>query len=536
MRDDELLKERLRRAADVPAPPWRLPAVAGRARVLRWRRAGAVAAVAAMVAAAIAVPLSRLSWLRHDGRDVGSTLGHVGAIGFDPVEGWNMAASDPSSPEWSPTVWVTNAPFADVDVRDGHVEDGILRLAIGPEATTDRLPNGGILISAQIVYASRNPLPSSDTFSPAVLPLHLPDTPPETSWEGSIPGQSLHQIVATVNGRWVTVGIRYGSEHPDAAMLAEAQRELDRLFVDPAPPPIGDVDQFGIRMTVPDGWYARLFAWTSGPPTLELSTVPLDRLSGDSAVPNRDRLDTLDASIVLAEDDTLDPGFPRIELPIAIRAEDRCDGCEVLDDGSTPPDGHALYRRVFEAGGRSFELYVEFGTPAPPEYLWHAVNDVLGAIEIAGAVGVEAPAEPLLVAPEGWFVQEDPLPALIDPRILVAVGSWDFPRPALVACGVQPGLRAMPRDGAFFWIVEYPLPTSPGEVRPKGGVPWPSTFSLDLPSRPSDSECAAGAIGSVRDYRFEAPDRFIQVQVGLGPDATARTRRAVEGALSSFFR
>jgi hypothetical protein len=534
MADEALLKERLARAAEVAAPAPRLDRVTDRARVLRRRRAAGAGVVALVLAAAIALPLSKLAGLRDDA-DLGATDDHVGAIGFESADGWSMAASDPASPEWPPSVWVTNGPFAAADLRNAHEEGGVLRFDVGPEATVEQLPADGILIVADVVYVSRNPLPTNDSFPPAELPLRLPASPPETQWEGVTRDHSLHSIVGEVNGRWVSVRIEYGRPSPDQAMLLEAQRELERLFVEPAPAAIENIDQFGISMVVPEGWDGRLFAWTSGPPTLELSTVPLAQPSGDPAIPNRDRLGTQDVSVILAENDVVGLGFEPTELPIEIREQDRCDGCEVLDDGTSPPESHTLFHRSFEIAGRSFDLYVEFGSSPPPAAMWDAVDDALAGIEIAGADRPAPPDEgPTVLVPEGWFVQENPLPALIDPRIVVAVGSWDFPRPALVACGEQPALRAMPRDGAFFWIVEYPFTGTPEDAGLEGGTPWPSTFSLDLPSRPSDGECAAGAVGSVRDYRFERPDRFVQIHVGLGPDASAATRHDVEVAVSSL--
>jgi hypothetical protein len=385
MADRTVLKERLRQAAEVTAPAHRLDDVVRRAHVLRWRRAGATALVASVVATAFVASLSALGGL-------GATDHHntadrrVGAIGFEPADGWSMAASDPASPAWPPTVWVTNVPFAQADLEGAHANDGILRLDAGPEATIRQLPPDGIVIVADILYVSRNPLPPNATFPPRVLPLGLPGSPPETSWEGSISGQSLHSVVATVNGHWISVRIRYGTEDPGGAILAEAQAELARLFVEAAPMATDDIDQFGISMAVPADWQGRLFAWTGGPPTLELSTLPIERLSGDPAIPNRERLGALDVSIVLAENDTVGLGFPPTTLPLSISEQDRCD-CEVLDDGSRPPDGHSLYHRSFEVGGRSFDLYAEFGSTTPPLALWHAVNDALAGIAIAPAAG-----------------------------------------------------------------------------------------------------------------------------------------------------
>jgi hypothetical protein len=528
MADRTLLKERLQQAAEETAPARRLDDVVRRARVLRWRRAGAGAFVACVVAAAFVASLSALQGLdtndRHDTAD-----GRVGAIGFEPATGWNMAANTPASPEWPPTVWVTNVPFAEADLEGTLRKDGVVRMDVGPEVTLRQLPADGIVIEADIIYVSRNPLPRSETFPPRVLPLRLPESPPEISWEGSIEGQSLHSVVATVNGHWVTIRVRYGTDDPSDAMLAEAQAELARLFVEPAPAATDDIDQFGISSALPAGWHGRLFAWTGGPPTLELSTLPVERLSGDTAIPNRDRLGDLDVSIVLAENDTIDLGFPSTTLPLSIREQDRCD-CEVLDDGTTPPDGHALFHRSFETGGRSFDLYVEFGS-SPSSVAREQTNQVLATIEIAGAPRAQQPAAPILAVPDDWFVQRNPLPPLIEPRIVVAAGSYDFPRPALFACGVQPGLQAMPRTDVFFWILEYPV--SPDAQAPADMPPWPERFSIDLPHRHSDGECAAGA-EDVRDYRFWANDHLVQVQVGIGAAAGPNLIAQLEQAVSSF--
>jgi hypothetical protein len=143
--------------------------------------------------------------------------------------------------------------------------------------------------------------------------------------------------------------------------------------------------------------------------------------------------------------------------------------------------------------------------------------------------------EPTLELPPGWFAEDRPLPAMIDPIILVAAGSWDFPKQPLIACGDQPALLDLPGDGAFLWIVRYQI--GPGE--PLGSFrdahAWPDRFTLDLPSSPSDAECAGGAEGSVRQYLLTGPEgRYYQVHVGLGTAADAARRGQVEAVLSSF--
>jgi hypothetical protein len=91
-----------------------------------------------------------------------------------------------------------------------------------------------------------------------------------------------------------------------------------------------------------------------------------------------------DASILLAESDVLDPGYEPVTGSVSIRRIDRCDGCEVLDDGTIPPGGHVLFHRTFETGGRSFDLYVEFCFE-PGAAALERVNDVLALLRIGRA-------------------------------------------------------------------------------------------------------------------------------------------------------
>ena len=138
----------------------------------------------------------------------------------------------------------------------------------------------------------------------------------------------------------------------------------------------------------------------------------------------------------------------------------------------------------------------------------------------------------MVTAPAGWVVQEDPLPALISPRIPFAAGTYDFPRPPLFACGSQPALEHLPADDVFVWIYRY---APPDAESPDTGrhPPWPDRFSLDLPHRHGDRECAAGT-ADVRDYRFWATDHTVQVLVGIGSDARERLLRELEDVVSSY--
>jgi hypothetical protein len=234
------------------------------------------------------------------------------------------------------------------------------------------------------------------------------------------------------SGRFVGVDVYFGTESPAAAVIARAQEELERLVVDPAPTATDVIDGFGLAIDPPTGWDGRLYAWSSSPPILELSTIGLDRHTpGNPMMPDRDLLTGAgDASVLLAESDLSDPGYEPASSPISIREDDRCDGCEVLDDGTVPPSGHALFHRSFESGGRAFDLYAEFGSDPTRSDLAH-VNEVLAGLVIDPAPGFEPP--PALAVPSGWFETDDPLPPLVDPVIVAAAGSWRFPSQPLIA-------------------------------------------------------------------------------------------------------
>jgi hypothetical protein len=139
---------------------------------------------------------------------------------------------------------------------------------------------------------------------------------------------------------------------------------------------------------------------------------------------------------------------------------------------------------------------------------------------------------PVVIAPPSWIVQPNPLPALISPQIPFAAGTYDFPRPPLVACGTQPALEHLPADAVFVWIYRYSPPDADSADTAQH-PPWPDRFSLDLPHRHGDRECAAGT-GDVRDYRFWAVDHTVQVLVGIGPDASDRLLRELEDVVSSY--
>ena len=207
-------------------------------------------------------------------------------------------------------VYVTNGPFAPSDLEGSSEVDGVVVLTAGAERTLRTLPDGGVLIVASEVYRSHNPLPPHPDYPDRRLPWHLPADPPETSWEGWSQGLSRYPLGGATNGRFVVVSVYFGSEVPSADVVVRAQDELDRLVVDPAPPAMDRIDEFGLAIDPPSGWDGRLYAWASSPPILELSTISLDQHTpGNPMMPNRDVLATGDASILLAETDVVEPVY-----------------------------------------------------------------------------------------------------------------------------------------------------------------------------------------------------------------------------------
>jgi hypothetical protein len=536
MREDADLRARLRRAAAVSVPAPALATVGRRARDIHLRRVASGVLVAAIVAAGIVIPLAGLGGIGGARRDVGSIGAQVRPIGFEPSDGWAMAVFDPTDAPGQQTVFVTDTTFAPADLEGSYRKDGLVVLPTGANHTQRALPDDGVLLAASVVYRSRNPLPPDADFPDRALPLRLPSGSPETAWEGHPKGLSRYTLGGAVNGRFIVVNVYFGSKAPSESIIDRAQDELDRLIVDPAPAPVDEIDEFGVAIDLPPRWEGRLYAWASAPPIVELSTVPIDRHTpGSPMMPNRGLLSSQeDASVLLAESDLQDPGYEPLSGPISVNEGDRCDGCEVLDDGSAPPSGHALFHRAFETGGRSFDLYVEFCfDPTPSDFA--RVNDLLSRLVVDPAPTALGEESAVLELPAGWFQERDPLPALVDPVIVVAAGSWRFPPSPLIACGKQPALEALPPDGAFLWILRYPI--GPGEFLGafRHADPWPEHFTLDLPSRPSDAECADGTDGSVRQYAFSGPEGlYYQVQVALGTEADAATRREAEQVLSSF--
>jgi hypothetical protein len=535
MADDRMLRERVRGAALIPAPSPNLQGVTRRARVLRVRRIGAAVAVAVVAAAAVIVPLVQLSGLGD--ATVPATLPDEQVIRFQAAPGWHVAEFVPPEGLGFPSAWAANVPFAPEDVAGESPTLGY------PDSTIETLPRDGVVLVASIVVESRNPLPADPQFPDASLVLDEP----MTGFEGQRPGTSQAVASATVNGRFVHVFAMFGAATVSAGTLGDANEQLARLIVAPAPSPTGELDDFGVRMQVPDDWHRLLFSG-GGSAELRAGTMPITDLY--EGIPGRQQMGSDDLAVVLSESIAVQDRFEPIQLPISLRAEDECPTCEILDNGAAPPVGHTLFARTFSVGDRRFLLYAEFGSSAVSDADLQALNDVLATLEIdasgslepsdPGATPTTLPPGPSFTAtettpfeylglrldvPAGWTALAAPLAEPAVAPVVAAFGSW--PLPAGGDCGPEPALAALPADGALVWINEHPSPNNRGDyyqfVR----------YAHDPTTQPMRWECGAEA-----PSRMELWDvgngRYLEAHVALGPAVGPERVAEVEALLNSL--
>jgi hypothetical protein len=125
--------------------------------------------------------------------------------------------------------------------------------------------------------------------------------------------------------------------------------------------------------------------------------------------------------------------------------------------------------------------------------------------------------------PGGWTLRRDPVPALVEPALPFAVGSWPLPAGGN-GCAPSRAIGAQPATAALFWLYEY----RPPGLHRSDFPPQEKRFRLGRPGGPF--ECLG-----VRAYRilFRSHGRYFQVHVVLGRHA-GRLRHLVVAALSSL--
>lgn len=127
-----------------------------------------------------------------------------------------------------------------------------------------------------------------------------------------------------------------------------------------------------------------------------------------------------------------------------------------------------------------------------------------------------------ITIPPSWTFAEDPT-RLIEPKNVLAVGSWAFRRGGV--CAPFAALRDLPADGAFLWLIEYRGPRHPEDFSPR-----PEPF--DLGNRYGEFDCSG--IVDTYQVRFQDEERFFQLQVAFGPDAPESQVREVLAAMDSL--
>jgi hypothetical protein len=528
---DDLLTRAQAAVERTSTPEPDLGMVSRRARTLRIRRAAAVVAVSALIVLGTLGPLAALWGLGGDsGRPADESPPPEDApiLDFEPAPGWHVLTTEPSvAGVLGVQAWASNVPFVEGEEPTGPA-DSFPQCC--PDESEDALPPDGIIITAHYAVDTRNPLPTSDSFPERTLPLTI-DGHPSVQYEGQDPDRALAIVNAMVNGRYLSVQVVFGTGDPSAELVREAEEELGRLIVAPAPVTTTAFDDFGLRMDVPDEWHGILFSW-GALPVLHAATVPVvDLYDGTSA---RRELGPNDLFLVLSQNDAYAARYEEVSLPIQIRPEDACPTCEILDNGTSPPPGHSLFYRSFAFAGRQFDLFVEFGTPSPSAEQVARLNAVLGTLQIdppqTWPPPVESPAPVPDVAvsvdvPSGWVEKDEPVPGTTGLRVVAAYGTWDFPTGG--GCGPEPALADLPSDGALVWLVEYANPGNAGDF-----IGLSPLFSIDLQEPPARWECAAAAPS--RMYLFRDGGRFFAVHVALGLEATATTAQQANGLITSL--
>jgi hypothetical protein len=157
-----------------------------------------------------------------------ASKGPVG-VGFLPEPGWHALQAPTRAPSGFPVVaMVANVPFASEDDVNGLAEPSAL-----PYATLLSLPPRGVVIVASFVASSAQPW-ATDQPRASRLPLRIRSARPYSEWGIQVrPDEPLgqYQLRARINGYDVDVQVYFGAPRPGAVLLADAQRQLEKLVV-----------------------------------------------------------------------------------------------------------------------------------------------------------------------------------------------------------------------------------------------------------------------------------------------------------------
>lgn len=134
-------------------------------------------------------------------------------------------------------------------------------------------------------------------------------------------------------------------------------------------------------------------------------------------------------------------------------------------------------------------------------------------------------------APATWNFNPEPVPNLVSPNAVFALGSGSVPSGG--NCAPTAAVAALPPDGMLLWIDEYPDPEHARKElapNPYGFPPRPARFDLGPLRGPFG--CAAGE--KTHLVLFREAGRFFQAHIMFGPQAGEKLRSDVVDSLSTF--
>jgi hypothetical protein len=152
-------------------------------------------------------------------------------LGFLPEQGWSVYQSGTRASVARPA----SAIAANVAVHPDDFVDGRPDPSQLPYSTLLRLPRNGVVIVADFTLLREHSVFTGAVFRPRELPLRLRDARPLDQFGTQIrPRRPLgqYQLRAAVNGYAVDLAFYFGTARPSQALLASAQRQLERLVVD----------------------------------------------------------------------------------------------------------------------------------------------------------------------------------------------------------------------------------------------------------------------------------------------------------------
>jgi hypothetical protein len=132
--------------------------------------------------------------------------------------------------------------------------------------------------------------------------------------------------------------------------------------------------------------------------------------------------------------------------------------------------------------------------------------------------------------PASWSAKPDPIPRLVYPDPVLAVGSWLFRTNRRDSCAPAGILRTLPADGALLWLIESRPTTDTSLFDPSGFGPRPRSFDLQA-MRQRTIFCTHQrglAVG------WREAGRYFSVQIVLGPKAPSSRREVVQQVLQSI--